>query len=86
MMTIFVRLPLFYNSFCNNTDVAHILESFLFQTIIDELLMKYKVSLLEGQDLTHKWLPVSRPKKQVLVQFTQREPVDDKTEETSVME
>jgi hypothetical protein len=57
MMTIFVRLPLFYNSFCNNTDVAHILESFLFQTIIDELLMKYKVSLLEGQDLTHKWLP-----------------------------
>jgi hypothetical protein len=45
--------------------------------------MKYKVSLLEGQDLTHKWLPVSRPKKQVLVQFTQREPVDDKTEETS---
>jgi hypothetical protein len=44
------------------------------------MVNNYKVSLLEGQDLTHKWLPVSRPKNQVLVQFTQRELVDDKTE------
>lgn len=58
----------------------------IINTIIDEVLTKYKVTLLEEQDLTHKWLPVSRPKNQVLVQFSQREPVEDKTEQTSFME
>lgn len=47
----------------------------IINTIIDEFLTKFKVSLIEGQDLSHKWLPVSRPKGQVMVQFSERLPV-----------
>ncbi|VDH90018.1 Hypothetical predicted protein [Mytilus galloprovincialis] len=45
----------------------------IIDTIIDEMLTKFKVSLIDEQDLTHKWLPVSRPKNEVLVQFTEKD-------------
>ncbi|OPL33593.1 hypothetical protein AM593_01556, partial [Mytilus galloprovincialis] len=45
----------------------------IIDTIIDEMLTKFKVSLIDEQDLTHKWLPVSRPKNKVLVQFTEKD-------------
>lgn len=49
----------------------------IINTIVDNLLSQYTVVLQEGQDLTHKWLPVSRPKQEVNVQFTNRKPVSD---------
>ncbi|CAC5425934.1 unnamed protein product [Mytilus coruscus] len=45
----------------------------IIDTIIDEMLTKFKISLIDEQDLTHKWLPVSRPKNEVLVQFTEKD-------------
>ncbi|KAK3095632.1 hypothetical protein FSP39_016949 [Pinctada imbricata] len=44
----------------------------IIQTVIVGLLTKYSVTLKEGQDLTHKWLPVSRPKNEILVKFVRK--------------
>lgn len=44
----------------------------LFQTVIHELMSCYKFTLEPGQDLVHKWLPVSRPKGNVMVKFEAR--------------
>ena len=44
-----------------------------FQTVIFELLTRYSFTLEPGQDLVHKWLPVSRPKGNVLVTFNPKD-------------
>ena len=48
--------------------------SFHFQTVIYKMLSTYKFKLSDGQDLTHKWLPVSRPVGNLLVDFQPRLP------------
>ena len=45
-----------------------------FQTVLKELLSQYRFTLEPDQDLEHKWLPVSRPKGNVLVKFEQINP------------
>ncbi|OWF44545.1 uncharacterized protein LOC110458245 [Mizuhopecten yessoensis] len=44
----------------------------IFKTIIVRLLCSWKFKLLGDQDFSHKWLPVSKPKQDVKVQFTSR--------------
>ncbi|KAH3707594.1 putative cytochrome P450 120 isoform X1 [Dreissena polymorpha] len=44
----------------------------IIKTVINELLRDYTVKLLPDQDLAYKWLPVSRPKGNVLVTFQVR--------------
>lgn len=41
--------------------------------MINELLTRFSFTLEPGQDLTHKWLPVSRPKGNVLVTFKRKD-------------
>ncbi|XP_062568237.1 putative cytochrome P450 120 isoform X1 [Saccostrea cucullata] len=42
----------------------------ILKTIVQELTQKYHITVKEGQDLSHKWLPVTRPKSEVKVKFT----------------
>ncbi|XP_060073029.1 putative cytochrome P450 120 [Ylistrum balloti] len=44
----------------------------ILQTIIVRLLCSWKFELLGNQDFSHKWLPVSKPKQDVKVQFSSR--------------
>lgn len=41
-----------------------------FQLLAKQLLQSYEWELVPGQDLTYKWLPVSRPKNDIQVVFT----------------
>lgn len=44
----------------------------IIKTVISKMLSAYKFKLLPDQDLTHKWLPVSRAKGSILVDFQPR--------------
>ncbi|KAK6186338.1 hypothetical protein SNE40_008390 [Patella caerulea] len=46
----------------------------IIKTILTSLLKKFELSLVDNQDLSYKWLPVSRPKTDVLFKFTTRPP------------
>lgn len=45
---------------------------YTFQTVVGELLKNYSLTVIQGQDLTQKWLPVSRPKAEVKVKFRKK--------------
>ncbi|XP_060586109.1 putative cytochrome P450 120 [Ruditapes philippinarum] len=45
----------------------------LIKTVIKELMTNFKFTLEPGQDLEHKWLPVSRPKGNILVKLETRQ-------------
>lgn len=44
----------------------------ILKTVVQELLQKYSITVNENQDLSHKWLPVSRPKAEVKVKLRKR--------------
>ncbi|XP_069139999.1 putative cytochrome P450 120 [Argopecten irradians] len=44
----------------------------ILQTIVVRLLCSWKFKLIGDQDFSHKWLPVSKPKQDVKVQFSSR--------------
>ncbi|KAJ8317374.1 hypothetical protein KUTeg_005278 [Tegillarca granosa] len=46
----------------------------IIQTVIKKLFQRFHIKLQEGQDLNRKMLPVSRPKNNVLAEFTPRIP------------
>ena len=46
------------------------------KVITKRLLMEYTWEVEPNEDLTYKWLPVSRPKNNVKVKFTKRERID----------
>lgn len=41
----------------------------IIKSVIMKLLGNFKLTLIDHQDLTHKWLPVSRPKGDILIQL-----------------
>ncbi|KAL4231369.1 hypothetical protein ACF0H5_008948 [Mactra antiquata] len=49
----------------------------ILKTVIKELLCKYKLILESGQNLSYKWLPVSRPIGNVMVKFEPRHTNND---------
>ncbi|XP_077992507.1 uncharacterized protein LOC144446581 isoform X2 [Glandiceps talaboti] len=49
--------------------VGKVLMEKMIQTVCQYLLDHYTWKLPDDQDLTHKWLPVSRPKEQVMVTY-----------------
>ncbi|XP_078312100.1 putative cytochrome P450 120 [Crassostrea virginica] len=44
----------------------------ILKTVVGELLKNYSLTVIQGQDLTQKWLPVSRPKAEVKVKFRKK--------------
>ena len=50
--------------------VNYLFLSIFLQLLAKHLLRSFEWELVPGQDLTYKWLPVSRPKNDVQVAFT----------------
>ncbi|XP_048744435.1 putative cytochrome P450 120 [Ostrea edulis] len=44
----------------------------ILKTIVRELLRRYSIKVKDDQDLSHKWLPVTRPKSEVKVKFIEK--------------
>ncbi|XP_002739892.1 putative cytochrome P450 120 [Saccoglossus kowalevskii] len=56
----------------------------MLKTVCKYLLNHYSWLVPNGQDLTHKWLPVSRPKQQVMVVYELKSDLEQSSEFTEV--
>lgn len=68
----FIEINTIVDAFCFYIVYLTYLIIFASQTVVQELLQKYSITVNENQDLSHKWLPVSRPKAEVKVKLRKR--------------